>query len=549
MRDSSGLHRMHRMHRRRLLACWASWAALSLGACGGGSSSGVGGAPPPPGCVSTATLVCTQSGQLQGAVEGNYRAFRGIPFAAPPVGSLRWRPPTAPASWQGVRDATTFGYKCPQIDINGVLLGNEDCLTLNVFAINPPASSKQPVMVYIHGGGERLGSAHEPPWDVVPPLTGHGVIVVTVQYRLGLLGFLAHPLLTTEGKGSSGNYALMDLIAALKWVHNNIAGFGGDPAKVMIFGESAGSQNVQALLASPAASGLFSAAAMESFVLKGGEIGTSVADAYPWYAGLDSLVGCDTAADVLACLRKVPADTLVQTSLNSTATGWVNIEPSVLPEDPFNKLQRLGSPVPLLIGSNSDEWSIFTFPDPTLDPTGYANAIHTQFDALAPGAGDTVLSLYPATDYTNPSYALNAVETDAYFTCNTRNLARAVSGALRQPVWRYLFTHRYESNASLNALRAFHSAELAFVSGNLQTVSTGTPYSPSSAETALANQMMDYWARFAATGDPNGSGAPAQWLPYDAGENMLQLDDMVVNMAGGYRNPQCDFLSTLPIID
>jgi para-nitrobenzyl esterase len=480
-------------------------------------------------------------------VEGSFHAFRGIPFAAPPVGDLRWRPPAAPASWQGVRDATTFGNRCPQIDLSGVLVGDEDCLTLNVFAVNPPTSSKQPVMVYFHGGGERVGSAQDPPWNAVPPLSGHGVIVVTVEYRLGLLGWLAHPLLTAEAQGSSGNYGLMDLIAALKWVHDNIAEFGGDPAKVTIFGQSAGAENIYALLASPAAAGLFSAAAMESsYAIKGGLIGTSVADAYPWYAALPSLVNCDAAPDVLACLRALPADTLVQTSLNATATGWINIEPIVVPEDPFSKLQRLGTPVPLLIGTNSDELAYIYVLGPTLDASGYAASVHTQFDALAAGAGDTILSLYPATDYTNPNYALNAVESDADYTCNTRNFARAVSGAQRSTVWRYLFTHTYEDDASLMAVRAFHVAELPFVSGNLETGALVNPYSPSGAEIALSNEMMDYWARFAATGDPNGAGA-AQWLPYDAGENILQLDDSIVNLAGGYRNPQCDFLSTLPI--
>ena len=514
---------------------------IALSACGGDG----GGDAALEGCVSTAIVVCTQSGQVQGAVEGSYRAFRGIPFAAPPVSALRWRPPAAPASWQGVRIATAFGNKCPQIDLSGALVGNEDCLTLNVFAVDPPASSKQPVMVFIHGGAERFGSAQDPPWNVVPPLAGHGVIVVTTEYRLGLLGFLANPLLTAEAGGSSGNYALMDLIAALKWVHDNIAEFGGDPAKVMIFGESAGSLNVQALLASPAAAGLFWAAGMESGVLKNGLIGSSVADAYPWYASLTSLVNCDTAADVLACLRAVPADTLVQTSINTTETGWVNIEPSVLPEDPFSKLQRLGSPVPLLIGSNSDELAFTYVAGPTLDPTEYATSVHAQFDPLAAGAGDTILSLYPAAEYTNPNYTLNAVESDLYYTRNTRNFARAVSGGQRPSVWRYLFTHGYENDAFLRTLGAFHAAELPFVSGNLQTLSTAGPYSPSSAETALANEIMDYWARFAATGDPNGSGA-AQWLPYDATENILQLDDSIGTLAGGYRNPQCDFLSTLP---
>jgi len=519
--------------------------ALLMTACGGGGSSGPA-AGPPAGCVSTATVVCTQLGQLQGAVEGNYRAFRGIPFAAPPVGELRWRPPEPPASWQGVRDASAFGNVCPQVDFSGMPLGNEDCLTLNVYAVNPPASSKQPVIVFIHGGYERQGSAQNPPFNLAPPLAGHGVIVVTVQYRLGLLGFLVHPLLTAEStQGSSGNYALMDLIAALQWVHDNITEFGGDPERVMILGHSSGSLNVQALLASPAAEGLFTAAGMLSYVLKGDLIGTSIDTAYRWYADVESALGCDTAPDVLDCLRTVPADTMVQSVPNSADTGWVNIEPIVVPEDPYLKLQRLGSPVPLLIGSTSDETAFSYVLGPALDESGYAAFIHTQFDAWAAGAGDTILSLYPVTDYDSPNYALNAVESDLYYTRNTRNFARDVSGAQRPPVWRYLFTHRYENDSFHNAMRAFHSAELPFIFGSFQTLTTGIPYSPSNAEVALSDQMMDYWARFAATGDPNGPGA-VQWLPYDTDENILQLDNDIVNLAGGYRNAQCDFLSTLP---
>ena len=520
-------------------------ALVAITACGGGGSD-MGSPPPPTGCVSTATVVCTQSGQVRGAIEGNFRAFRGIPYAAPPVGDLRWRPPAPPAKWQGVRNATAFGNICPQTDHGSTPLGNEDCLTLNVYAINPPASSKQPVMVFIHGGGEIFGSAQQAPWTLPPPLAGHGVIVVTVQYRLGLLGFLAHPLLTAESpQGSSGNYVLMDQIAALKWVRDNIAEFGGDPARVMIFGESAGSVNAQALLASPAAAGLFWAAGMESGVFKGGLIGTSIEYAYPWYADVASAVNCDTAADVLACLRAVPANTLVLTTANGYDPGWFNIEPIVLPEDPFLKLQRLGSPVPLLIGSNSDEQALAYETAPPIDSASYAAMVHSQFDVFAPGAGDTLLSLYPATDYTSPNYALSALLTDTYFTCKTRNLARAASGAPGARVWRYLYTHRYENDALLNSVGAFHSAELPFVSGNLQTLTVPIPYTPSNAEIALANEMMDYWARLAATGDPNGSGA-VQWLPYDAGEIILQLDDTIVTLPGGYRNAQCDFLSSLP---
>ena len=513
---------------------------------------GSGAGPAPDGnCVSTATVVCTQYGQLQGAVEGNYRAFRAIPFAAPPVGNLRWRPPVAPASWQGVRNATAFGNRCPQSAGNGATIGDEDCLTLNVYAVNPPASSKQPVIVIIHGGGNVVGSAQNAPWNDVTALAGRGAIVVTVQYRLGLLGWLVNPLLTAESpQATSGNYTLMDLIAALHWVHDNIAEFGGDPARVMIVGHSAGSLNVEALLASPAASGLFSAAVMESGLLRGGLIGTKIDDAYRWYADVPSAVGCDTAADVLACLRALPASTLVQSGPNRADTGWVNVDPVVLPEDPATKLKRLGSPVPLIVGSNGDEEAYGnTVFAPALDASGYAAAIHTQFDAIAPGAGDTILSLYPATDFTNPNYALDNVETDFWETRDTRNFARYVSGAQRAPVWRYLFTHTYENaapqDAPLSAARAFHGAETFFVTGNFQSVPTSVTYVPSSAELALSNAMMDYWVALATSGDPNGAGA-VPWLPYDAAsENVQQLDDNIVTLVGGYRSAQCDFLTTL----
>jgi para-nitrobenzyl esterase len=499
---------------------------------------------------STPTIVVTQSGAVQGAVEGNFLAFRGMPFAAPPVGNLRWKPPAAPASWDGIRNATAFGNVCPQTDFAGGVQGNEDCLTINVYTTNPPASSKQPVMVFFHGGAWLLGSAQVPPFDLVPPLTGRGVILVTAQYRLGLLGFLAHPLLTAEsGNGSSGNYGLMDMIAALHWVHDNIAGFGGDPSLVMIFGVSAGSTSVQALLASPPAQGLFARAGMESGALPGGLLGTGVADAYPLYSKLDHLVGCDPPNDDLACLRAVPANTMVQTELLPGQFPFIgfNLEPSVLPEDPFNKLRRLGSPVPLLIGSNSDEAADQEDPSAALDANGYATLIHTQFDPLLAGAGAQILSLYPASFDTTPRYTHIDVETDYGFTWETRNLARAVAGAQRPAVWRYLFTHRYENDASLMSRRAFHTAEIYFVSGNFHKVYyTEVPYTPTAAETTLSNEMMDYWARFAATGDPNGAGAMT-WLRYDiANESILKLDDTIVNLPG-YRNPQCDFLATVPL--
>jgi para-nitrobenzyl esterase len=511
---------------------------------------------------SSPTIAVTQSGAVQGVVDGNFLRFRGIPFAAPPLGNLRWKPPVAPASWDGIRSAANFGNRCPQTDFNGGVQGDEDCLTLNVYATNPPASSKQPVMVFFHGGGNVLGSAQDPPWDLAPPLAGHGVIVVTAQYRLGILGDLAIQELTTEGNGSSGNYCLRDMIAALQWVHDNIAQFNGDPTRVMMFGQSAGALNVQALLASPKVQGqgLITSAGMESSVLPAGLLGTSVADAYAFYAGFVPAVGCSAPQDVLSCLRALPVNTIMQRQfLQFPSFMGYNLDPDILPTDPFDEL-KLGSPVPLLIGSNRDEAADLEDPGVALTPSEYATAIHNQFDPLLPGTGtqtgDKIISLYPAASVpfdTNPRYTHIDVETDYSITRPTRDLARAVAavvGPQKQPVWRYLFTHQYETDPHLTVRRAFHTAELYFVAGlvpgNTRSVYyDGTQYTPNAAEGTLSNEIMDYWARFAATGDPNGGGA-VQWLPYDPGENILLLDDTIANLAGGYRNTQCDFLSTLP---
>ncbi len=514
-----------------------------LTACAGGSSS----AKRPGGCEGgSATLVCTQLGQVQGVIEGAYRAFRGIPFAAPPVGDLRWRPPAAPASWQGIRDASEFGSRCPQTDYNGGVLGDEDCLTLNIYAINPPADLKQPVMVFFHGGGWKVGSAQDAPFDRIPMLVGSGVIVVTAQYRLGLLGFFAHPLLTAEGNGSSGNYGIMDSIAALQWVHDNIAEFGGDPARVTIFGQSSGSQSVQTLLASPPAQGLFAAAAMESGASVPGWSGSSLADAYPLYSNFVPLANCDTATDVLACLRALPTSTIVLTEdlPGKFPYFFTSIEPRVLPEDPFERLQRLGSPVPLLIGSNSDEDAADEDPSQALDSNGYEVLLNTQFGL---NASAQILALYPANFDTTPRYTHIDVRTDADYTWETRNFARAVSGGQRPAVWRYLFTHRYENDAYLNSLRAFHTAELNFVTGLFHSVYyTALPYAPTSEEIALSKEIIGYWTRFAATGDPNGAGA-VTWLPYDEQhESIMRLDIPLGILPGnGYRNSQCDLLSTV----
>jgi para-nitrobenzyl esterase len=449
---------------------------------------------------------------------------------------------------------------CPQLAIIVVqgqtqlqFQGDEDCLTLNIFRAYPPPAETQPVIVSIHGGANRGGSGQLAP----SALVAKGVIVVTVQYRLGLLGFLAHPLLTAEGGGSSGNYGLMDQIAALQWVQRNIAAFGGDTSRIMISGGSAGAIDVQALLVSPAAQGLFSRAEMASEGLREDDV-LSLDDSAAYYQRYAQLLGCDNDVDVLACLRAKTAEDVVnalqippQSGLSTDRiTLRLTLEPNVLPVDPFLALQQYGSPVPLLIGSNREDNLVIenvAGPLPTTDDD-YRARLHRQFDDVDPAAADQVYGLYPPfPDYGGDPYgALVAVHSDYYVTCKDRQVALAASGAQRPAVWRYLFTHALENPAGYwNFAKAFHGLQYIFLFTDLQ-FSPGGPYTPTAAELQLADQMRGYWARFAATGDPNGAGA-VQWLPYDNNENTLQLDDTIETIPyPGYHKDQCDYFATLP---
>jgi para-nitrobenzyl esterase len=501
---------------------------------------------------SAPTITVTQSGAVQGVVGGNLLAFRGIPFAAPPVGNLRWQPPQPPANWAGIRAASSFGSACPQLNGTNQPIGDEDCLFLNVFMSATPSNQPQAVMVYIHGGGNRQGSARAPNFDA-PPLAMQGVILVTIQYRLGMLGFLVHPLLDAEGGGASGNYGLMDQIAALTWVHNNIASFGGDPSRVMVFGQSAGSFDVEALLVSPLAKGLFSSAGMESGAFVHGQY-LALSDMEPLEAPLVQAVGCNNVTDVLACLRGVPANTVVAntgaipTIPGDDACRSVVIEPRALPIDPFDALQQNGTPVPLLIGSTREEESAQGANDdptamPPLTEPGYEAALHADFDPLGAGVEPAVLTLYPALSYDAPVYALIAAETDYFDITPTRNVARAAAKMNGPPVWRYLYTHAFENDPNLLPYRAYHTSELPFVFGN-PSINPNGPHTPTAAELTFAMQMMGYWSQFAKTGNPNATGSTL-WPRYDANTDaMLQLDDTQTAI-NGYHNVQDDFFTPL----
>lgn len=323
-----------------------------------------------------AGLVVTERGPVRGVDEGDTWSWKGIPYAAPPVGQLRWRPPEPPACWSGVLDADAFGPKCLQRGENGEVVGAEDCLTLNVWAPKGDApEGGWPVMVFVHGGGNVQGSSSETVPGGAPLYDGRflaqreGVVVVTLNYRLGALGFLAHEALSAESSdGGSGNYGLMDQIAALEWVRDNVAGFGGDPTRVMLFGESASGVDALALLASPLAEGLFRAVLVQS----GGARGLPLDEAEAEGAERVAETSCGDAEDVLACLRDLDGSTIVETMPGVVGIGELElgagsrvfgpvVDGRVLEQPPLQAVEAgAHHAVPFVVGTNLDE-----APDPT----------------------------------------------------------------------------------------------------------------------------------------------------------------------------------------
>jgi para-nitrobenzyl esterase len=481
------------------------------------------------------TLVRTKEGLVRGVVEGATLAWRAIPFAAPPVGDLRWRLPEPPARWSGERDASTFSAICPQDDRAGGVAGSEDCLYLNVYA---PSSAREgdplPVAYWIHGGGRTRGDGQMLPHA----LASHGLVVVTIQYRLGALGYLGDRALTDES-GTSGNWGFFDTIAGLHWVRRNIERFGGDKDRVMIFGQSSGGSAVNALLASPAARGLFASAAIHSNALPPGRT-KSLAESETTGPDLAAQLGCTgTDEEQIACLRGRPAADILGAQLAVPPLLFV-IDDGVLVEgDVALTIKEEGAGVPLIIGSTREEDSRFLYSLRHITADQYAARVQADFPALA----GRILPLYPTSDYDSPFWALVAVESDSDVTCNVRQLAQAASSAEdAKPVYRYLFTHSFEAGTFFPQFRAFHSADLPFIFGDFGVASPLVDYTPTAAELTLADQMQGYLARFAASGDPNGVGAVA-WAPYTAQDDgFFQLDDTIAAGAG-YHPAACDLFA------
>ena len=480
------------------------------------------------------------SGAVEGvAVESDpaVQVFRGIPYAAPPVGDLRWKPPLPAPAWEGVRPATEFSGACPQgpglAQMMGVPLPapSEDCLYLNVWS-GAGEDAKLPVMVWIHGGGLSLGWGHQAMYDGLQ-FAQRGVVLVAINYRLGALGFLADSRLTEEG-GVSGNYGLLDQIAALEWVQRNIAAFGGDPANVTIFGESAGGTSVYALLASPHSKGLFHQAISQSaWVTDGNFAPLSAAGAgdSAEARGKAWLAQHFAEADTLSALRAIDADALVAAQDQGFNLA-VTMDGDFLPEHPqaiFAAGKQMN--VPLVAGTNTDEGTMFVgaLPFETVD------AYKATITGMFPGHAETILKLYPAANDMALFQVKNQIIADTWFAQAARNMLAAWS-EVPSPAFQYHFSRR---GTGMPILGAAHAAEIRYAFNNLTP-----PESGQEVDQALADAMIRYWVQFAATGNPNADGLP-QWPAYEAQTDQhLELGDEV-KAGQGFRKEAVDTLNSI----
>ncbi|MET0285027.1 MAG: carboxylesterase/lipase family protein, partial [Polyangiales bacterium] len=485
-------------------------------------------------------------GDVQGERSGESVRFLKIPYAAPPVGDLRWKAPQPAPAWSGVRKETQFASPCPQLaNSQGPTSANEDCLYLNVWAPSP-APEKAPVMVWIHGGGNFAGSAG----DKVPtqiameqaPLfydgqffaARQGVVLVSLNYRLGPFGFFAHPALGAEGS-PQGNQGLLDQNAALQWVRDNIEAFGGDPANVTIFGESAGSADVCYHVVSPLGAGLFQRAISQSGGCTTGPSGdrdSTATEAAKGVLAYEKAVGCDG----LACLRGKSVEQLLAQSMQPNPSGGFFDTPMwrfapvtgtpFLPEAPVQAFARgTVNRVPYLLGSNTDEGTLFTFTTPVTSAEAYTQRLRQGYGELAP----QLEALYPASKFNNDyTAAMARVIGDSGLVCGTHDTARLAAQA-GLPVFMYNFNVPWTVGFGL--LGAAHGAEISHV--------FGAPYMPTPDQERVSSAMNTYWATFAKTGDPNFAGAPALW-PAFGDDRRLQLDTAFSTLQG-FRGEECTF--------
>jgi para-nitrobenzyl esterase len=472
--------------------------------------------------------VKTEQGKVHGKTinDGKVKAFLGLPYAAPPVGALRWKAPQPAIKWKGDRDATKFGAHCAQGRVFEDMIfqdgeGSEDCLFVNVYApADATDKSKLPVMFWIHGGGYAGGASSEPRHngDFLPL---KGVVLVTINYRLGVFGFLATADLAKEADGAAGNYGLMDMVAALQWVKANIAGFGGDPGNVTIFGESAGSFAVSTLMASPMAKGLFHKGIGES----GGAIGRGplnmeslaereVKDA-EWVAS--------TGAKSLAELRAMPTQAILDAVKNKQ--GGMGFPPDVdgkflteAVDDTYAAGRQMH--VPLIAGWNSDEGNFFATRGMKLDQW------KEMADKMFKDRAAEFLKLYPAEDDAQALRAAIDFGSDQFIALGTWRWLEAHLKTGDAPVYRYHFELAATPSKFHPGTFAFHSDDIEYVFG---TLDTRPDWNVRPEDRKLSDEMMTYWTNFAKTGDPNGGGLPA-WPKYTTdGYALIHLNSTITS--------------------
>jgi len=473
--------------------------------------------------INNEPVVQVTGGRIEGVLNraGDVYSYKGIPFAAPPVGALRWKAPQPVVPWSGVRRADAFGpspiqgapspfgpwsaeYLIPKTPIS------EDCLYLNVWT-STQAARKKPVLVWIYGGGFGSGGSGVPIYDG-EATARKGIVFVSVNYRVGPFGFFAHPELTGEsGNQASGNYGLMDQIAALRWVQQNIARFGGDPANVTIAGQSAGSMSVNCLVASPLANGLFTKAIAQS--------GARFATPYPSLREAEE-DGQKTAralgASTLAELRALPAEALLK---QAQAMRGPIIDGYVLPASIAQLVaDRKQNPVSLLTGWNEDEGLAF---GPLKNAADYTAQVNQRYGTQA----ETLLRYYPASNDAEAAQSQRNLSRDQLF--GAQNYQWAVTQAeQRMPVYVYRFTRKVPATGDYASYGAFHTAEVPYAYDNLRFIDKQLrPLRP--ADDKLAHAMATYWANFIKTGDPNGKGLP-HWPAFSApSDSIMQLDTVI----------------------
>jgi len=492
-------------------------AACLLGAC----NAGPGGVDA---VAVESVLVSISQGTLRGVMDDGVRAFLGIPYAAPPVGERRWRAPIPASAWQGVRDASQYGASCMQT-LAPAGRGpwtheyvvqdqvSEDCLFLNVWTPAVEGESPYPVMLWIHGGAFVEGSASVPIYNGAA-LARQGIVVIGINYRLGAFGFLAHPELSAEGGGSSGNYALHDMIAALRWVQDNIAAFGGDPMQVTIAGQSAGASAVHQLIAAPGARGLFARAIAQSGSGRG-RAPILLADAEHMGLALARKAGAASLAE----LRALPAQALLGIDVSVSEKGLrfaPIVDGTLIPRELWNMPQGTYADIPMLTGLTTDEGSGLTADYGQDSPAQLTARLRAVFAAEA----DAASQFYPGASAAEAGSSAKEVIRDRGIAAAWWWARGRAQHGSRQPVWLYLYAHP-EPGPESERYGAFHSSEVPYV---FQTLDAAPERPFTDADWELAAMMARYWANFVKTGDPNDAQLPT-WPRLDPDDPfLLRLD-------------------------